>query len=190
MGGQWLPQDSGLTGRGLVTKELATRQRHARNRDRRQKGASARRQHGDGRRSAGGCLHSAFLLPQETFDCRQLPNVSRAGGKGAEAVAGLRNAGDQWHEGLYPLRSCDQGAEGSDGIPADQPPAGLPNLRSGRRVPVAGHVSRLRSDEKPLHRGKARGLPQECRPAHCRHGTSVRCGYCDARENDRRTAPC
>ena len=105
MGGQWLPQNSDLTGRGLVTKELATRQRHARNRDRRQKGASARRQHGDGRRSAGGCLHSAFLLPQETFDRRQLPDVFGAGGKGAQTVACLCNAGDQRYEGIYAFRS-------------------------------------------------------------------------------------
>jgi NADH-quinone oxidoreductase subunit G len=72
-----------------------------------------------------------ILLPQETFDRRQLPHVSCAGGKGAEAVAGLRNAGDQRHEGLYPLRTGRQGAEGvMEFLLINHP--GLPDLRSGR----------------------------------------------------------
>ena len=38
----------------------------------------------------------------------------------------------------------DQGAEGRDGVPADQPSARLPDLRPGRRVPAAGPRGRLR----------------------------------------------
>ena len=40
--------------------------------------------------------------------------------------------------------AADQGAEGRDGVPADQPSARLPDLRPGRRVPAAGSGGRLR----------------------------------------------
>ena len=48
--------------------------------------------------------HPAFLLSQEAVDRRQLPHVPGAGGEGAEAAAGLCNAGDQRHEGVDPFR--------------------------------------------------------------------------------------
>jgi ferredoxin len=40
--------------------------------------------------------------------------------------------------------------KGRDGVPADQPPARLPNLRSGWRMPVAGFGGRLRWQCLPL----------------------------------------
>ena len=52
---------------------------------------------------------------------------------------------DQGHEGRAPhSRARNQGAEGRDGVPADQPSARLPDLRPGRRMPAAGPRGRLR----------------------------------------------
>jgi predicted molibdopterin-dependent oxidoreductase YjgC len=48
-----------------------------------------------------GHLHPALLLPQEAVHRGQLPHVPGPGGKGAEADAGLRHAGDQRHEGAF-----------------------------------------------------------------------------------------
>ena len=62
-------------------------------------------------------------------------------------------------------RQGDQGAAGGDGVPAHQPPARLPDLRPGRRVPAAGSRGRLRRVVVALRRGKARRLPQGRRPA-------------------------
>ena len=40
-------------------------------------------------------------------------------------------------------------------VPAGQPPARLPGLRQGRRVPAAGPDAGLRPGREPLHRGEA-----------------------------------
>ena len=47
-------------------------------------------------------------------------------------------------------------------VPADQPPARLPGLRQGRRVPAAGHHLRLGPGHVALHRAQA-PLPQAAR---------------------------
>ena len=54
---------------------------------------------------------------------------------------------------------ADKAQQGDHGVPADQPPARLPGLRQGRRVPAAepGDVQRPRRD--PVHRDQA-DLPQ------------------------------
>lgn len=105
MGGQWLPQNSDLTGRGLITKNWL-------------QGSDMLEIEIDGKKAQVpdgstvmdaaqqvGVYISAFLLPQETFDRRQLPDVFGAGGKGAQTVACLCNAGDQRYEGIYAFRS-------------------------------------------------------------------------------------
>ena len=46
----------------------------------------------------------------------------------AQAVAGLRHAGDGWHENLHAQRQSAESAAQRDGIFADQPSAGLPGL--------------------------------------------------------------
>ena len=53
-----------------------------------------------------------------------------------------------------------QGAAGHDGVAADQPPAGLPGLRQGRRVPAAepGDVQRPRRD--PVRRASSATYPK------------------------------
>ena len=65
------------------------------------------------------------------------------------------------HAGQDPghLAGRRQGPAREHGVPADQPPAGLPDLRQGRRVPAAepGDVPRRRRD--PLHRRQA-DLPE------------------------------
>ena len=62
-------------------------------------------------------------------------------------------------------RQGDQRAAGGDGVPAHQPPARLPDLRPGRRVPAAGPRGRLRRVVVALRRGQARRLPEGRRPA-------------------------
>ena len=54
--------------------------------------------HGRGRH-----LYSALLLSRETHRRRQLPHVPGRGGKGAEADAGLRDAGHGRHEGVHEI---------------------------------------------------------------------------------------
>jgi NADH-quinone oxidoreductase subunit G len=51
---------------------------------------------------------------------------------------------DRRHEGLHPLAQGHRGAEGDHGVPADQPPARLPDLRPGRRMRAAGRGDGLR----------------------------------------------
>ena len=111
-----------------------------------QHGRSAGRQHDHGCRQQARHLRAAFLLSQEAVDRRQLPHVPGAGGEGAQAAAGLRHAGHRRHEGLHAFGAGDQGAEGRDGISADQPSARLPDLRPGRRMPAAGSRGRLRRE--------------------------------------------
>ncbi len=87
------------------------------------------------------------------------------GREGAQGAAGLRHAGHRRHEGLHQFRQGGEGAEVRDGVPADQPPAGLPDLRSGRRVPTAGSGRGLRQVRIALPGREARGVPQERRSA-------------------------
>ena len=47
------------------------------------------------------------------------------------------------------------GAGREPGVPAAEPPAGLPGLRSRRRMPAAGSGARLRPGREPFHRGQA-----------------------------------
>ena len=59
----------------------------------------------------------------------------------------------------------EEGARRRDGIPADQPPAGLPDLRPGRRVRPAGPGDGLRRRHLALCREQARGRGQISRRA-------------------------
>ena len=53
-------------------------------------------------------------------------------------------------------------AGGGRRVPAHQPPARLPGLRQGRRVPAAGHLLRLGRRALALHRAQA-PLPEAAR---------------------------
>ena len=54
------------------------------------------------------------------------------------------------------------GPERGGRVPARQPPARLPGLRQGRRVPAAGHRDGLGPGQEPLHRSQA-PLPEAAR---------------------------
>jgi hypothetical protein len=100
----------------------------------------------------------ALLLPREAAHRGQLPHVPgrrrrRFRAKPSPACATPVMDG---HEGLHPQARAE-GAAQRDGIPADQPSAGLPDLRPGRRVRVAGPVDGLWTFGQPLRRAQARG---------------------------------
>jgi hypothetical protein len=80
-----------------------------------------------------------------TRNCPSRPTAACAWSKWKrpQAAARLRHAGDNGMI-VRTKRQGRQGAEVGDGIPADQPPAGLPDLRPGRRVPAAGSGRGLR----------------------------------------------
>jgi hypothetical protein len=88
----------------------------------------------------------ALLLPRAPVDRRQLPHVPGRGegrpkpvascAMGPCAIAGLVPRENRRKS--HPFADGQEGTRRRDGIPADQPPAGLPDLRSGRRVRSAG----------------------------------------------------
>ena len=53
-----------------------------------------------------------------------------------------------------------QGPAGTDGVPADQPPARLPGLRQGRRVPAAEPGDEQRPRRDPVHRAASGCYPK------------------------------
>ena len=144
--------------------------RNDRDRSRRPEGLGARGQHGHACRRRRRHLHPALLLSQEAVDRGQLPDVPGRDREGAQADAGLRHAGDAGHDRAHPQRQGAQRAAGGDGVPAHQPPARLPDLRPGRRVPAAGPRGRLRRLLLALRRGQAGRVPEGRRPAHLDEG--------------------
>ncbi len=63
--------------------------------------------------------------------------------------------GQGGHGGDHHLRSREGGAERDRRVPAGEPPARLPGVRQGRRVPAAGHLLRLGPGPLALHRAEA-----------------------------------
>ena len=59
------------------------------------------------------------------------------------------------HGGRHGERGHEEGAGRRPRVPADQPPARLPRVRQGRRVPAAGPDALLRPGREPLRRGEA-----------------------------------
>ena len=65
--------------------------------------------------------------PSVAANCRMcLVEVEKA-----RPPAGLCHTGHGRHEGVYALATGARGLEGDHGVPADQSPAGLPDLRPG-----------------------------------------------------------
>lgn len=58
--------------------------------------------------------------------------MSGGGGEVHQAGGVLRDAGDERDAGEDQLAGEQKGARGRHGVPAGQPPAGLPHLRPGR----------------------------------------------------------
>ena len=108
----------------------------------------------------------ALLLPRAPVDRRQLPHVPGRGEAGSAQAAGeLRAARRRQAGDLHHHADGAEGAQGRDGVPADQPSARLPDLRPGRRVRPAGPGDGLRLRPQPLSREQARRARQGARPA-------------------------
>ena len=100
---------------------------------------------------AGRRRDPALLLPRAPVDRRQLPHVPGRGGEGRRSrIASCAHAGGRRHGDQDRHADGAQGAQGRDGVPADQPPARLPDLRPGRRVRPAGPGDGLRLRPHPL----------------------------------------
>ena len=86
----------------------------------------------------------ALLLSRAAEHRRQLPDVpGRGEARAAQAAGVVRAAGGGQSGDLHQHADGEACPRGHDGIPADQPSARLPDLRSGRRVRPAGPVDRL-----------------------------------------------
>ena len=117
--------------------------------------------------------NSALLLPRAAVDRRQLPDVPGRGEGRPEAGGELRlgrarlpsRSQGRAAGNLHAFADGEEGARRRDGIPADQPSAGLPDLRPGRRVRPAGPGDGLWRRYQPLRREQARGRGQISRRA-------------------------
>ena len=88
------------------------------------------------------------------------------------APTGLHDPRGPGHGGRHGERGHEEGAGWRPRVPPDQPPAGLPRVRQGRRVPPAGPDPLLRTRREPLRRGEAplREADHDQRPGGARPG--------------------
>ncbi|CAA9413714.1 MAG: NADH-ubiquinone oxidoreductase chain G, partial [uncultured Phycisphaerae bacterium] len=115
--------------------------------------------------------HPPVLLPPGAVDRRVLPDLPGRGRGDAQARAGLPDAGPGGDGRPRQELQGDRQPEAGHGVPADQPPARLPGVRPGRRVPAAGLLVRLRPQPEPVRGGQAEE-PEEGRrrPRHAVRG--------------------
>ena len=90
---------------------------------------------------------------------RRLPHVPGRDRGDPEAADVLLHPGQGRHGRLHADRPRQARAERGRRVPARQPPARLPGLRQGRRVPAPGHLLRLGPRAQPLPRAEAQ-LPE------------------------------
>ena len=113
----------------------------------------------------------AVLRPPAAGAGRRLPAVPGRGGDGrpadAQAAGLLHPDRRRRHGGQDPaeLAGRREGAALQPGVPAAEPPAGLPDLRQGRRVPAAEPGAGQRFGALPAARPEA-GLRQADRGLH------------------------
>ncbi len=86
---------------------------------------------------------------------RRLPHVPGRDRGDPQAADQLLDARQGRDGRPHPDRARAQGPERGRRVPARQPPARLPRMRQGRRVPAAGHHLRLGPGPQPLHRAQA-----------------------------------
>ena len=126
--------------------------------------ADHRRPRGAGHRGrdAGRCRQAGrhrdpllLLRAQARQSGRRLPDVP-GGDRGHPQAADLVLDAGQGRDGRpHPDRPRPPGPERRGGVPARQPPARLPGVRQGRRVPAPGHHVRLGARPQPVHRAQA-----------------------------------
>ena len=134
-------------------RRAADGQRHRRRPDDRGRQGRA----GHRRRRAQRRLHPALLLPPADDAGGHVPHVHRRDRHrprpGPPAV--VHDRVRRRHDGRHRVAGDQEGAGGRARVPAGQPPARLPGVRQGRRVPAAGPDDVLRAGREPLRRGEA-----------------------------------
>ena len=132
--------------------------------DRRARGHRARERDARRRRQVRRRRDPGLLLRAQARRAgRRLPHVPGRDRGHPEAAdrAARRRSRTAWSSTPRPTR-VQAGAGGGRRVPARQPPARLPGLRQGRRVPAAGHLLRLGRRALALHRAQA-PLPEAAR---------------------------
>ena len=151
------PAASTLFSAGGELVTVDTDQGHGHRHHRRVRDPGAEGHPGDQGRRDARHPDPAVLRPPAARPDRRLPPVPRRGGGPAQAAGLVHHRVHRGHGGAHPadLRGRREGAAGRDGAAAHQPPARLPDVRQGRRVPAAepGHV--LRPGRDQVRRGQA-----------------------------------
>ena len=123
--------------------------------------AAARR--GQARRRRGAVL----LLRAEARRARgRMPDVPRRDRGNPEAADVVLHPGEGRNGRLHADQPCQGGPERGGRVPAREPPARLPRLRQGRRVPTPGHLVRAgpRAQPLPPTRNGTSQSRSRCRP--------------------------
>ena len=99
----------------------------------------------------------ALLLPPADDPGRHVPAVPGGGRGSAGTDAGrvVHDAGGARPGRPHRHAHGEEGAGGRAGVPPGQPPARLPGVRQGRRVPAPGPGLQPRPGREPLRRGEA-----------------------------------
>ena len=98
-----------------------------------------------------------FCYHQRMKPVGHVPHVPRRGRHRSRpgAAAGVHARVHRGHEGRHRVRRDQEGPGRRARVPAHQPPARLPGVRQGRRVPAAGPDARVRPGRVALRRGEA-----------------------------------
>ena len=141
-----------MTGARRGRRRRAGGRHHRRVRDQGAQGHAGDQGRRDARHRDPAVLRSPAARPD-----RRLPAVPGGGGGPAQAAGLMHHHVHRRDGGAQPahLRGRREGAAGRDGAAAHQPPAGLPDVRQGRRVPAAEPGDVQRPGREPVHRGEA-----------------------------------